>query len=525
MRISRNWLGKAVATAAHDERGTVAVIMALALGMLLLSIGVAIDLTRWHQAQAMTSAALDAAVLAGGRSLQLNPAEPQAAIMIAERTYRTNVKSRPTIAADTVKFDIATTGQAVTATGNASMQTAVLQVIGISKLDLQADTGMGMAEAEVSPGGPGGSNLEVSVMLDVTGSMCTDGAGPCTNDPKIATLKAAATDLVNIVVKDDQSQHTTKVALVPFSTRVRVGADGAGGALMKSVTNLDATATYNTTVCTASTGSGGSEGNGNWVCTASAPAVAANWMVMPCVTERVTGGAFDVTDDAPGANKWLNGHDGSRALLSWDSADAPLTSQTGTVADPSYNWNYNGNGSCADIQQGNEVVPLTSDKATLMSHIDGLQAYGATAGALGTAWSWYMVSPNWSGVWTGGSTPGSYADLTVHNANGAPKLRKVAILMTDGGYNTLRSDKSKPQQTVSDVAMALCDNMRAQGIEIFTVGFALNELAEPEQSIARTTLQHCGGDISHFYESISLPQLQGAFRSIGTKLSGIRLTR
>ena len=50
--------------------------------------------------------------------------------------------------------------------------------------------------------------------------MCADGAGPCSNDPKMAALKAAATDLVNIVVRDGQTEHTTKVALVPFSTRI-----------------------------------------------------------------------------------------------------------------------------------------------------------------------------------------------------------------------------------------------------------------------------------------------------------------
>ena len=62
----------------------------------------------------------------------------------------------------------------------------------------------------------GGSNIEVSLMLDVTGSMCD----PCT---KITAAKTAAKDLIDIVVWDDQSQYTSKVAIAPFAEAVNVG--------------------------------------------------------------------------------------------------------------------------------------------------------------------------------------------------------------------------------------------------------------------------------------------------------------
>ena len=61
-----------------------------------------------------------------------------------------------------------------------------------------------------------GESLEISLMLDVTGSMCD----PCT---KIDDLKAAAKDLVDIVIWDDQSAYTSKVALSPFAPAVNVG--------------------------------------------------------------------------------------------------------------------------------------------------------------------------------------------------------------------------------------------------------------------------------------------------------------
>src|SRR5262249_47712992 len=59
-----------------------------------------------------------------------------------------------------------------------------------------------------------GTNLEISMMLDVTGSM---GGQP------ILDLKSAAKDLIDIVVWGDQSKYTSRVALAPFAPAVNVG--------------------------------------------------------------------------------------------------------------------------------------------------------------------------------------------------------------------------------------------------------------------------------------------------------------
>ena len=88
--------------------------------------------------------------------------------------------------------------------------------------------------------------------------------------------------------------------------------------------------------------------------------------------------------------------------------------------------------------------------------------------------------------------------------NGRPLLRKVAVLMSDGVYNTVRGWKDQNQQTVSNSAKAICTNMKAQGIEIFTVGLALDELTTTERAIAENTLQSCGTDLSHFYSTLNV---------------------
>ena len=92
-------------------------------------------------------------------------------------------------------------------------------------------------------------------------------------------------------------------------------------------------------------------------------------------------------------------------MLSMDSTDVPLAfgQGTGVAGDPADHWNFRPDGACGDIAEGNDVTPLSTDKAALLARIDALQGYGGTAGALGTSWSWYMLSPDWGPVWSGAS--------------------------------------------------------------------------------------------------------------------------
>jgi hypothetical protein len=75
--------------------------------------------------------------------------------------------------------------------------------------------------------------------------------------------------------------------------------------------------------------------------------------------------------------------------------------------------------------------------------------------------------------------------------------------MTDGAYNASRGIVGAATTANLDAAaIQMCDGMKAKGIEIYTVGYALNTLPAAEQSNATSTLQSCGSDIAHFYQSI-----------------------
>ena len=517
---------KFLKAAGRNDGGNLSIIFATTLPVLLMTSGAALDLTRWLDARSKTKSALDSAVLSGARALQLDPGNSSNALAVAKSSYDGNVAKRLPLASDSVQFVITPDNKGVTATGAAAIQTTFLRIVGIQALPLVGGAGAKFPIGTVGIGGMGGGDVEVAVMLDVTGSMCDDGNGPCNTGTKVSGLKDAAKDLVNIVLQTGSDKYTSRIALVPFSTRVRVEANSGSGTLMKSMTNLNRNWTGYRSFCTKDNGvSGGSEHGTAWQCLESQVSQTTD-IIMPCVTDRYynNGNVPDTTDDAPGPGKWLNAHGGDRMPLSGDSSDTPPVNGTGTTAaDPSYDWNYTSySADCADASNNNIVMPLTTDKAALNSRIDGLEAYGSTSGPLGTAFAWYMLSPKWNSVW--GTTAGPYSDLTTLQANGAPKLRKVAVLMTDGEYNTLRGWKDQDQVVTSAVAKQFCANMKAQGIEIYTVGLALDQLQAQARATAIDTLQSCGTDVKHFYQTLTIADLQVAFREIALNLTSVRLS-
>jgi Flp pilus assembly protein TadG len=506
----------------------VAVPFGLSLVLLAASVGGAIDFNRWHNAKRVTGDAIDAAVLAGARTLQLNPTNTQAALDTANAFFQRNVEGKVDLSVNTVSFALTDNNQALAATGMAKIDATFLRAIGLNQLTVLSDAGSNMPKARITFGSQGGSNLELSLVLDVTGSMCNDGVGPCTSSTRMDGLKAAAKNLIDTVVAANQTTYYSKMAIVPFSTRVRVGPDGGGGGIMKALTDLNPVWSGHYKMCSAWTGSGGgSETNGSWTCTAYTTQYYTNWKIMPCVTDRFYNNIWDLdyTDEAPGSHRWINAHDGGRMTKSWDSSNTSPTTHLGTAELPAEHWNYDTGGQCADVAQSNEIMALSTDKDALKAKIDGLSAYGSTAGALGTAWGWYTLSPRWHNIWTGNKRPGDYSELTNIQTNGKPALRKVVVIMTDGVYNTYRGWKDQDQQTVSNYAKQLCTNMKTEGIEVFTVGLALDQLTPSERAIATDTLQSCGTDLSHFYSTLDVTELQQAFQDIAYQLSGVTLTR
>jgi hypothetical protein len=160
---------------------------------------------------------------------------------------------------------------------------------------------------------------------------------------------------------------------------------------------------------------------------------------------------------------------------------------------------------------GAVVQALTGSKSTLKTAVDAMTPSGSTAGHLGTAWAWYLISPNWSSIWPSASKPAAYSDKATV---------KTAVLMTDGEYNTYNGSLTASGQAKSQArAKALCANMRAQNIVIYTVGFKLGGNAG-----AIDVLNSCAGVPTRFFTADNGDELRAAFRTIAQNISRLRLT-
>lgn len=436
---------------AADTQGDVAILFGLMIIVLCAMIGLGVDYGRLVDARNATLEATDAAVLAGARALQTNGGDQTAAVKVAEAYYKQATLNRTHVINDTIDFVVTDNATAVASKGNATIETPFMSFGGVKTLPLLRADGADTAKAVLAVGGNAELNLEVSMMLDITGSM----AGQ-----KLTDMKSAASDLVNIVVWADQSKYTSKIAIVPFAYDVRLPTSA-----FKLATGTTPSATK----------------------------------PKPCVVERT--GTQKYTDAAPKSGQYVMVH------------NAATTKNNKTTYSPT-----------CDVATSAEVLPLSSDKTALLAKIDGLATAGSTAGHIGTAWAWYMLDPNWKSLWPTASAPAAY---------GTDKLQKIAVLMTDGEYNTQYTTNGVPDNSSSLTkcpnaangvcssaqAISQCTAMKAKGIEVYTVGFQL------DNQTAKDTLSSCATDADHFYNSTTGDALKAAFRDIALKISTLYLSQ
>jgi len=281
-----------------------------------------------------------------------------------------------------------------------------------------------------------GKNLEVAMMLDVSSSM--SGSTEVHGVTKLEAMQDAAKALIDTAVQSQQAPYTSRVALVPYSTAMNVGS------------------TYFAAVT-------GASASGSWT----------------SVVERT--GTAQYTDAAP-AGKWFGSFKNMKQYAKDDSG-SPLWS----VRDASSN----------TPSSASRIRPLSSDKQSLKTAVANLTTSGRTAGHLGTAWSWYVLSPNWSTVWTGGSAPNAYNPVGTY---------KAVVLMSDFEMNTYYagSDNSSVQ------TKKLCTAMKEAGITVYTVGYKV-----PANNATATDLwNNCATDANKVFSANTVSELLAAFKAI-----------
>lgn len=463
----------------QSEKGTVAITFSLVLAVLTSVAGGAVDMGRWLHAHNQSQNAIDAAVLAAGRALQTTSGDARAAAAAATAFY--NQMKSQLIYDDTIAFVLSNSKTTVEVTGNARIATPFMGLLGVDSLPVFNTSASSHATSTISVGSNSGTSIELSMMLDLTGSMCEGKPMPCSASTKLTAVKDAAKDLIDIVVWNDQSAYTSKVALVPYSMGVNAGTY-ALATRGKFTANCSL---YGCSQYKFKNAYGNSK----------------TFNVSNCVSERVGSNAY--TDASPAS---------APVGLNYTAPLNPCLSST--------------------------VFPLSSDKVALRGQIDAMQAAGTSAGHVGIAWGWYTLSPNWATVWPSWSRPEFYSQTKALNSYGQPKLKKIAILMTDGEYNTaycngiISQDSTygsgdpldhincnAPNGSSYTQSLALCSSMKAANVEIFTVGFQV-----VDNQRARDVISKCATDSSHSYVADSADALKATFRDIALKVSVLRLT-
>ncbi len=211
---------------------------------------------------------------------------------------------------------------------------------------------------------------------------------------------------------------------------------------------------------------------------------------------------------------------GTYASTVTDGASAKCATErtTGNAAnDKSYKVTPIGDGStsCPNAK----ILPITEDNTELKNQIDAFGTGGWTAGHTGIAWAWYMLSPKWKKLWPAASDPVSYKD---------EETRKIAILMTDGQFNTAYDynaeegayDESKgyAKSKSEDRAAKLCKNMKKKGIVIYSITFKLSG------GSGKTMMENCASDSAKYYDAANGTALRVAFQSIADDISELRIS-
>ncbi|MBB5744435.1 TadE/TadG family type IV pilus assembly protein [Brevundimonas variabilis] len=196
---------------AASRRGNVAIIFAIVMPCLIMLTVGGVDLHRASTVRANLQDALDAAGLAAARSQYVTDED---LTRVGLAALRANLAAYPqiTLREDLVTFTL-DNDSVVIADATVDVRALVANIVLPPYGQILDDTLPVASHSEVNRSS---KNIEVSLVLDVTGSM----AGS-----RLAALKTASADLVELVVQDVQTPYTTRMAIIPYSVGVNLGSD------------------------------------------------------------------------------------------------------------------------------------------------------------------------------------------------------------------------------------------------------------------------------------------------------------
>lgn len=499
----------------RDQKGSVAVIVAVSTMILIMIVGAAIDLGTATHVRSSLQGAVDAASLAAGKADPVvdpqgmpKVAETQEALrVVAQNVFNANNAVSRLATVDPVKITytapVGITPDTVLISISARMPTTFLSIFGIGSLDIAVES-----KSQRPQPGP----VDLVLVLDTTASMAASPASG--GQRKIDTLKVAATQLVNQVMASGSAN--IQVGVVPYTSYVNVGLrnpvpdwvipierDYCSSYTWQFPGNKCTTWKYDCLI------DGVMKQN---ACTGQD--------CTPLGKQICTGMSRSPWGGCIGARTVLNNVPTNIAANT--STDAFLD-KISSPTDPKYSGQ-------SLLSTGNNalcpkpIVGLTTNRAGVLASIAGLVAAGDTHIPNGLIWGWNVLSPG-----------EPYAARTKEQLE-AIGGRKVLLLMTDGinansprmidgaylanGSTSLTlpwRDGSKSNTLTADV----CNNIKADGIQIFTVLFDV-----PAGSGIESILKNCASDPDTMsFNARNTDDLLRAFRNITDQLMALKIVQ
>ncbi len=449
---------------AGDTRGSVAILYVTSALAIIGFVALAVDGARAHILRSQLHYAVDAAAIAIGKDMKsLNEAK---LLALADKYIRANVSPSMLGLAGgfgpgdlTIAVLPGDTDDQKKISATARLHTTLLGLVdGAATVDIQRSSVVQRAI----------TGLELALAVDVTGSMDWDSGTP--GMTRIEALKAAATDLLDIVFGANATHPKAWISVAPFTRSVQA------------------------------------QPHVDWVQSGTMTPV------LPSSTSSKVY-SWDPEPDLAGGDSFCLGPRATEALA---ESDAPPSDEaTKFPAAYEYDTTYLGysgakkrysvsvdNGDlCPAVEH--TLLPLTNVRADVQSHIDALVPNGRTATDRGAVWGWRTLSAKWRGYW---NVSDPARPLNTDDQTSA----KVLVLMTDG-ENT--------DTSTSDPALTrICANAKADGVTIMTIAFAMPESLYP-------LYRDCASSADLFFPAADGDQLRSAFEAIALQLSVLRLVQ
>ncbi|MEP3656033.1 MAG: TadE/TadG family type IV pilus assembly protein [Litorimonas sp.] len=187
-------------------------------------------------------------------------------------------------------------------------------------------------------------------------------------------------------------------------------------------------------------------------------------------------------------------------------------------------WSWNRTNPWCPLE-GNEMVPLTDDADRLKEKIDMLSLSDGTGSDHGMLWGYETLNEAWKN-----KLPGGLEDTPAANNS---TVKKVLVFMTDGGitsqhyvrdqnkvglppFNSKRKTRINYANSLTNF-YSLCEKAKQDGIELFTVGYNINN------SKHENPLKICASSGAHYIDART-GDLEGVFAGIADSISPLRIS-